>query len=392
MKKDNSKNIFIVFGTRPEAIKMAPVLKQLQSDCRHFRTTVCVTAQHREMLDQALELYDIKPDYNLNIMERGQSLFEVTTKCLLKIKEVLEKEKTDMLLVQGDTTTAFAASLAAFYFKIPVAHIEAGLRTNDKYQPFPEEINRRLISHIADIHFAPTKKAKQNLLAEGISESRIFVTGNTVIDALQIALKNLKADNTRLKRLDGRFSYVNPESRLILVTAHRRESFGKDIEDICMAIKEIADNNAGVEVVYPVHLNPNVREPVFRILASESLNNPAMSEKRRIHLIEPLDYESFIYLMDRSYLILTDSGGIQEEAPSLGKPVLVMRKTSERTEAVNAGIAKLVGMEKSVIIREVERLLHDREEYKKMALHVNLFGDGTSGEKILEVLTEYFHL
>jgi len=362
----------LVFGTRPEAIKMAPVIKELQKHQQDFKTIICITAQHREMLDEVLELFAIKPDYDLNIMQDNQSLFDVITKSLLKIKEVLETEKPDLVMVQGDTTSTFSASLASFYFRIPIAHIEAGLRTKDKYQPFPEEINRRLTSHLADFHFTPTRQAKENLIKEGIPKESIFLTGNTVVDSLFYILKEIK----NKKDID-KFSFLNSnKNKLILVTAHRRENFGKPLKNICFALKKIVERNKDVEIVYPVHPNPNVYNVVTAILR----------DIERIHLIKPLDYFSFVYLMSKSYLILTDSGGIQEEAPSLGKPILVMREKTERPEVINSGIAKLVGTQISSIVRTTENLLKDRKSYEKMSKVVNPFGDGKASERIVKIL------
>jgi UDP-N-acetylglucosamine 2-epimerase (non-hydrolysing) len=364
------KKILTIFGTRPEAIKLAPVIKELERRNDVFVSKVCVTAQHREMLDPFLQLFGINPDWDLNIMQPNQSLFDVTAKALVKLKEVLEKEKPDLVLVQGDTTTTFTAALAAYYLKIKVGHVEAGLRTLDKYNPFPEELNRRLVGHIADLHFAPTKRAKENLLSEGIPESSIFVTGNTVVDALFMILARTTSEDYLPKALS------QPDRKLILVTAHRRESFGEGIANICLALKEIVKRVPDVEIVYPVHLNPNVREPVYRMLGGVE----------RVHLIEPLDYIPFVHLMKASYLILTDSGGIQEEAPSLGKPVLVLRNITERPEAVEAGAAKLVGTDPQRIVVETLRLLQDPSEYSKMANVPNPFGDGKAALRIADIL------
>jgi len=368
--KSNLKKVISIFGTRPEAIKMAPVIKELENHRDRIQSIVCITAQHREMLDQVLKLFNIKCDYDLNIMKHDQSLFDLTSKAIKRLKEVLEKEKPDIVLIQGDTTTTFIAALAAFYLKIPIGHIEAGLRTYDKFNPFPEEINRHLTSVLADIHFAPTKTAKQILLKENISEKKIYVTGNTVIDALlKILDKKYKFDIPELKKID--FS-----KRIILITAHRRESFGRKFDQMCNAFKVIIKNNPDIEIVYPVHLNPNVQMPVMKIISNEE----------RIHLIKPLDYMPFIHLMKRSYLILTDSGGIQEEAPSLGKPVLVMRNVSERLEGVSAGTVKVVGTDKKNIIKETQILLDSKEEYKRMSKAINPYGDGKASERIVEVL------
>jgi UDP-N-acetylglucosamine 2-epimerase (non-hydrolysing) len=342
------KKILTIFGTRPEAIKLAPVIKELERRNDVFVSKVCVTAQHREMLDPFLQLFGINPDWDLNIMQPNQSLFDVTAKALIKLKEVLEKEKPDLVLVQGDTTTTFTAALAAYYLKIKVGHI-------------------------ADLHFAPTKRAKENLLSEGIPEGSIFVTGNTVVDALFMILARTKSEDYLPKALS------QPDRKLILVTAHRRESFGEGIANICLALKEIVKRVPDVEIVYPVHLNPNVREPVYRML----------SGMERVHLIEPLDYISFVHLMKASYLILTDSGGIQEEAPSLGKPVLVLRNTTERPEAVEAGAAKLVGTDPQRIVAETLRLLQDPSGYSKMANVPNPFGDGKAALRIVDILESF---
>jgi len=363
-----------VLGTRPEAIKLAPVIKELERLSNKFISRVCITGQHREMLDPFLRLFDVKPDWDLDIMKPNQSLFDVTVSALSKLRPVLETENPDIVLVQGDTTTAFVAALAAFYLKIKVGHVEAGLRTSDKYNPFPEEINRRLISHLADLHFAPTQRAKANLLAEGIDEGSVFVTGNTVIDALFMILERTKGQNL-LADLP-----LQPDKKLILVTAHRRESFGEGLTNICKALKEIAEQVKDVQIVYPVHLNPNVRGPVRRLLGGVD----------RISLIEPLDYVRFVHLMNRAYLILTDSGGIQEEAPSLGKPVLVMRETTERPEAIEAGAAKLVGTKTECIVEETLRLLQNHDQYAKMANARNPFGDGQAARQIVDILSCHF--
>lgn len=371
-----------VFGTRPEAIKLAPVLKELQQS-PEIKSRVCVTAQHREMLEQVLKIFEIKPDYDLNLMRPNQSLYQLTADALVALESVIQKEKPDIVITQGDTTTAFVASLAAFYAQIKIARVEAGLRTFQKYSPFPEEINRVLADTLADFHFAPTERAKQNLLREGIPPEKIFVTGNTVIDALHQIW-------ARVKDRDFCESFAIPkeifsqiargEKKLLLVTGHRRESFGPEFESICLGLKKIAQSYADVVLIYPVHLNPNVRAPVHKIL----------SQTDRVFLIEPLDYERFVWLMGRAFLILTDSGGIQEEAPALGKPVLVMRKVTERPEAIEAGTAKLVGTDAETIFREASRLIEDRDAYEKMAHAVNPFGDGHAAERIVKVLREHF--
>lgn len=374
---DNRQKIMTVFGTRPEAIKMAPVVKELQRYPDKFRTIVCVTAQHRSMLDQVLTLFQITPDFDLNIMEEKQALSQLTSRILTSLESVLSEVKPDRVLVQGDTTSTMAASLAAFYEKIPVAHIEAGLRTNNKFAPFPEEINRRLTSVIADLHFAPTEKARQALMAEGVAENRILVTGNTVVDALlwvrEEARRHPPAVPSDLKN-------ATEGKKIILVTGHRRESFGKAFEQVCLAIRDLTYLDPHVSVVYPVHLNPNVRKPVYKILGNVE----------RIHLVEPMDYASFVWLMDQAYLILTDSGGIQEEAPSLGKPVLVMRDVTERPEGIEAGCTQLVGVDRAGIVDSVSKLLTDNGLYEKMSRARNPYGDGKAAERIVETLLVYF--
>ena len=376
-------HVLTIFGTRPEAIKLAPVIKALEERPDRFRSSVCVTAQHRQMLDQVLHIFNIRPDHDLDIMKPKQDLYGITSEVLLELKELLKEVKPDLILVQGDTTTTFAASLAAFYERIKIGHVEAGLRTYDKYKPFPEEINRRLTSVLADYHFAPTERAKRHLLGEGIREDAVFVTGNTVIDALLWILERQSSpeEQRRLRAyFDEAFGLPIHPPRLILVTAHRRESFGEGFENICQALREIALRNPDLHIVYPVHLNPNVREPVYRIIGGMD----------RVHLIEPLEYEPFVYLMNQAFLILTDSGGIQEEAPSLGKPVLVMREVTERPEAVEAGTARLVGSKKEDIVREAQRLLDHPEEYRRMAGRKNPYGDGKASERIVEILNHIF--
>lgn len=373
------KKILFVFGTRPEAIKLAPVILRMKREKRDFHIRVCVTGQHRKMLYQVLNFFKIKPDYDLCIMKKNQSLFHITSETLRKIERVFKKENPDLVMVQGDTTTTFVASLSAYYHKVKVAHVEAGLRTEDKFNPFPEEINRRLTDCIADFYFAPTVKAKENLLKEGIEEERIFVTGNTVIDALFIILDKQRNPEIE-KKIEKKFlkNYgISFEKRTILVTGHRRESFGKDFEEICYGLKMIAENS-DVQIIYPVHLNPNVQKPVKSIL--RGLKN--------VYLIDPLDYYHFVWLMNRSYLILTDSGGIQEEAPSLAKPVLVMRKRTERPEGIEAGVAKLVGVEREKIYEETIKLLEDEEAYRRMAQAKNPYGDGLASERIVEIIKE----
>ena len=363
------KKILIVFGTRPEAIKMAPLVKGLQQDTVNFETKVCVTAQHREMLDQILDFFQIKPDFDLNIMKPNQDLTDVTCLVLSGLKGVFKKFEPDMVLVHGDTTTTLSTTLAAYYHKISVAHIEAGLRTRDIYAPFPEEINRKLTSGIADIHFAPTVSAKTNLLLEGVKENVIHVSGNTVIDALLDTYNKIKDSP------DISLPFLNKDKKIILVTGHRRENFGKEFENICNALKIISQRD-DVQIVYPVHLNPNIREPVSRMLKN----------CRNINLIEPLDYLSFVYLMNKSYIILTDSGGIQEEAPAFGKPVLVMRDTTERPEAIMAGTAILVGTNKNKIVGKCQNILDNKSAYNKMSQSINPYGNGKSAEVIINVL------
>ena len=379
------KKIMLIFGTRPEAIKLAPIIQRLKAEGSKFKPIVCVTAQHREMLDQVLNLFEIEPDYDLNIMIDNQDLFDVTVKALNGLKEILKKEKPDIALVQGDTTTSFVASLAAFYLKIPVGHVEAGLRTYNKYSPFPEEKNRHLTGVLADYHFAPTEWAKNNLLKENVPKDRIWVTGNTVIDALLWVVSRQKSAggeqywNRYFKERWGLTLTTNTNTcKLILVTGHRRESFGESFRNICLALKEIAKDRHDIKIVYPVHLNPNVQKPVRDIL----------SDIPNIYLIGPLDYEPFVYLMEKACLILTDSGGIQEEAPSLGKPVLVMRNVTERPEGIEAGVVKLVGTDKERIVAETEILLDDKKAYEEMARASNPYGDGKAAERIVNILEE----
>ena len=371
--------LLFIFGTKPEAVKLAPVILKSKERKDIFATKVCVTAQHREMLDQVLNLFKIKPDYDLNIMRRNQSLFNITTRGIKQLGKVLKIERPDIIIVQGDTTTTFVASLSAYYLKIKIAHIEAGLRTSDKFNPFPEEINRLLTDCLTDYYFAPTEWAKNNLLKEGVDEKKIFVTGNTVIDALFFTLKKQQDPKVQQKlerKFKKDFNITFDNQKTILVTAHRRESFGKDFENICYALREIVDKHKDVQIMYPVHLNPNVQKPVKKIL-----NN-----RQRIYLIPPLDYFTTVWLMSKAYLILTDSGGIQEEAPSLGKPVLVMRKTTERPEGIEADVAKLVGVEKESIVECTSELLTNNALYKKMAKAINPYGDGKASDGIIEIL------
>ena len=367
--------ILTVFGTRPEAIKMAPLALQLANDTR-FDARVCVTAQHREMLDQVIELFAIEPDYDLNLMQPGQTLPGLTAAILKGMHEVLSDFQPDKVLVHGDTATTFAVTLASYYHQIPVGHVEAGLRTGNLYSPWPEEGNRKLTGAIAASHFAPTETAKENLLREGVASERIVVTGNTVIDALLDVTARLQPGSALEARLKQQFSFLDEDKRLILVTGHRRESFGGGFERICESLRRIADANPDVEILYPVHLNPNVQEPVNRLLSGQP----------NIRLVEPQDYLPFVYLMNRSYLILTDSGGIQEEAPALGKPVLVMRETTERPEAVEAGTVKLVGTDTQVICNEVQRLFDDPQAYLRMSRAHNPYGDGKACPRIIQAL------
>lgn len=372
--------ILIVFGTRPEAIKMAPLVHACAMEPT-FQTLVCVTGQHRHMLDQVLRLFDIQPDIDLNIMRNGQDLFDITTAVLLGMRRVLEEHRPDFVCVHGDTTTAFAAATAAFYLKVPIAHIEAGLRTNDINSPFPEEFNRQVISKIADLHFAPTETTRNNLMNEGVSPNLIHVTGNTVIDALLWTVdllesqdeKNLSNNQVQLK---SQLPFDLELNKFVLITGHRRENFGQGMLSICEGINKLAATFPTVQFIYPVHLNPNIQQPVRKL----------MSGYQNIHLIEPLEYEAFVYLLKHCYLVLTDSGGIQEEAPGLGKPVLVMRETTERPEAVLAGTVKLVGADADNIFKSVSKLLTDPKEYERMSRAVNPYGDGFASRKIVAAL------
>lgn len=366
--------VLIVFGTRPEAIKMAPVIKAFSKYLEYFDVRICVTAQHREMLDTILKVFKIKPDFDLNIMKIDQDLFDITNRVLSGMREILKKSNPDILIVQGDTTTAFTASLAAFYNNTKIAHIEAGLRTFNKTAPFPEEMNRVLTSHLADIHFAPTKNAMNNLIKEGISENKITITGNTVIDAL-LYIRDIVLENP--PEVAGvETNILDNDKPIILITGHRRENFGEGFENICDAISELAEEYKNFYFIYPVHLNPNVRIPVKKILGN----------KKNILLIEPLSYLPFVYLMTKAKIILTDSGGIQEEAPSLGKPVLVMRDHTERPEGLEAGTVKLVGTNKINIMNEVKKLIEDSNEYNLMAKAINPYGDGKASQRIVNKL------
>jgi UDP-N-acetylglucosamine 2-epimerase (non-hydrolysing) len=377
---NEQKKILLVFGTRPEAIKMAPLVKALQNESS-FCTKVCVTAQHREMLDQVLSIFNITPDYDLNLMKAGQDLYDITSGVLLRMKEVLLDFNPDIVLVHGDTTTTFATSLAAFYQKIKVGHVEAGLRTGNIYSPWPEEANRQLTTQIAAYHFAPTLTSKQNLLKEHVHDKSIVVTGNTVIDALFLALDKIKNDKALEKKIRDFIQTQYPlkaDRKIILVTGHRRENFGQGFINICESLKKLAQDNPSIDIVYPVHLNPNVQKPVNKILSNTC----------NVFLIDPLQYEAFIYLMSLSFFIITDSGGVQEEAPRLGKPVLVMRDTTERPEALDAGTVKLVGTEPEKIIKEAQKLLDDKNEYKRMSQAHNPYGNGKACQRIIEFIKE----
>ena len=374
------KKVLLVFGTRPEAIKMAPLVKAFEAE-PSIISKVCVTAQHREMLDQVLDMFEIKPDYDLDIMKPGQDLFDVTSNVLLGLKNVLSDFQPDIVLVHGDTSTTSSAALAAFYSKVKVGHVEAGLRTGDIYSPWPEEANRQITGVLANYHFAPTTTSQDNLLRENKNPKDIIVTGNTVIDALFLALDKIEKNETLKNQIIEKINseYKLPDNKkIILVTGHRRENHGQGFINICEALKTIATNNPDIDIVYPVHLNPNVQKPVNEILS----NTP------NVYLINPLQYESFLYLMNKSYFIITDSGGVQEEAPSLGKPVLVMRDTTERPEALDAGTVKLVGTNKELIIKEAQKLLDDEDEYNTMAKAHNPYGEGKACEKIVKFIKE----
>lgn len=380
------KKILLVFGTRPEAIKMAPLVMEFKKNPTEFNTIVCVTGQHREMLDQVLKVFDIKPDYDLNIMKQGQDLYDITSRVILDMRNVLKECDPAIVLVHGDTTTSMAAALSAFYQKIPVGHIEAGLRTHNIYSPWPEEMNRQITGRIATYHFAPTKLSKENLLNEGVEENRIIVTGNTVIDALHLVAEKIKNDITlqeKLKKILSLSGYnierLSKGRKLVLITGHRRENFGEGFLQICNAIKTLALKYPEIDFVYPMHLNPNVREPIKEVFGDKN-------KISNIYFIEPLDYLPFVFLMEKSYLVLTDSGGIQEEAPGLGKPVLVMRDTTERPEAIDAGTVKLVGADYNKIVKEVSTLIDNESYYHMMAKATNPYGDGFSRKKIIEFI------
>ena len=365
--------VMSIFGTRPEAIKMAPLLVNLEKNPR-INSIVCVTGQHREMLDQVLDLFEITPDYDLNVMKKNQSLSEVTSRIITNLSSIIEEVKPDLILVHGDTTTTFSAALSGFYHQVSVGHVEAGLRTGNIFSPWPEEANRKLVSCVTEMHFAPTKQAMINLKQENIDESKIIVTGNTVIDALVMIKEKIESDTDLQNSLIQNFPFIQEGKRIVLVTGHRRENFGQGFENICESLKSLANKNKDVNFVYPVHLNPRVREPV----------NQLLSNVGNIHLIEPQGYLEFVFLMINSYIILTDSGGIQEEAPALGKPVIVMRDTTERPEAVSAGTVVLVGTDKNKIIETIDVLLNNESKYKKMSMSHNPYGDGTASQKIIQ--------
>ena len=378
------KKVMLVFGTRPEAIKMCPLVKELKQR-EKLEAIVCVTGQHRQMLDQVLELFEIKPDYDLNVMKSGQDLYDVTTRVLLGMRDILKKVLPDVVLVHGDTTTSMAAALAAFYQQIPVGHVEAGLRTYEKYSPWPEEMNRQITGRIATYHFAPTLLSKKHLLQENTPDSQIVVTGNTVIDALHLVVSKVKNNDSLCQNIQVVLTNAGYDvgrlcggKKLVLITGHRRENFGDGFIHICQAIKTLATDFPDVDFVYPMHLNPNVRQPIHEVFGNTQLSN--------MFFIEPLEYLNFVYLMERCYLVLTDSGGIQEEAPGLGKPVLVMRDTTERPEAVEAGTVKLVGTDYDTIIKEVSALLCNRDYYEKMSCAVNPYGDGKACDRIVDFL------
>ena len=384
------KKIMLVFGTRPEAIKMAPLVKEFQKHPQIFETIVCVTAQHREMLDQVLDLFEITPDYDLNIMKQGQDLYDITSKVILGMRDVFNSVKPDIVFVHGDTTTSSISALAAFYQQIPVAHIEAGLRTNNIYSPWPEEINRQITGRISTYHFSPTIISKNNLLIENISKSSVYVTGNTVIDALFWVVDKINSDEKlRLEiendiLLKGYKFDKNSTKKLVLITGHRRENFGDGFKNICLAIKELTEKFEDVDFIYPMHLNPNVRRPINDIFGDSTNEN--------VFFIEPLDYLSFVYLMGKCSIVLTDSGGVQEEAPGLGKPVLVMRDTTERPEALKAGTVKLVGTNREKIVNEISELLLNESYYQKMSLAQNPYGDGKACMRIVETIMSFNQL
>lgn len=368
------RTVLFIYGTRPEAIKLAPLIKQFQKDSSNFKTVICVTAQHRELLDQVLNFFDIKSDYDLNLMKNNQTLFDITSsEALKKMEKIINECTPDIIIVQGDTTTAFLGSLAGFYKKIKIAHVEAGLRSYEKYSPFPEEMNRKLIDHITDYFFAPTEKTKLNLSKEGINDN-VWVVGNTVIDSLLLGLNIIKKIGD--KQFYNYYKYINFSKKIILVTTHRRENFGIPFNNIASAIRQLAEKFNNIEIIYPIHPNPNAKEPISNLL--KGINN--------IHLVKPLDYPHFIWIMEKSYIILTDSGGIQEEAPSLGKPVFVLRNITERTEGIKAGTAKLIGTNKDEIIAVVSNYLTNTQKYQKMATAINPYGDGKTCERIIRII------
>ena len=378
------KKILLIFGTRPEAIKMAPLVKLIQYEHKKYRTYVCVTGQHREMLDQVLEIFDIQPDYDINIMKSGQDLYDITSKVLLGVRDVLHEVHPDLVLVHGDTTTSTTAALASFYQQIPVGHVEAGLRTYNMKSPWPEEMNRQITGRISTYHFAPTKTSKENLIKENINEKNIIVTGNTVIDALFLILERIKNDFTLIENIENQIKFRGyntsrlNERKLVLITGHRRENFGKGFLNICQALKTLSTDNPDVDFLYPMHLNPNVRKPINDIFNDQVIQN--------MFFIEPLDYLHFVFLLDKCHFVLTDSGGVQEEAPSLGKPVLVMRDTTERPEALDAGTVELVGTSYNTIVEKATLLLNDSNYYSKMSMAMNPYGDGKASQRIVDFL------
>ena len=379
-KKLKKIKILITFGTRPECIKLAPIIKEIENNTDRFNLTICSTGQHKEMLDQVLDFFEIKPDIFFNLMTDNQSLESLSSKVLFKMSNLLSKFNPDIILIQGDTTTAFLTALVAFYNKIKVGHVEGGLRTYNKYNPFPEEINRQLISKVADLHFVPTKKSYNNLIAEGSDPKGVFLTGNTIVDAIEWSISKIKKNKLKIESNDffkGVFS-DGKNKKIILVTMHRRESFGVDIENVCHALKEIADKYENIKIVYPVHLNPNVKNPVFKIL----------SGLQNVILTEPLDYESFVWLMNLSSFIVTDSGGVQEEAPTFKKPVLVIRKFTERVESLELGISKLIGTDRDSIVKHISELLDNKEIYAQMIPKSNPYGDGKASERIAKIIID----
>ncbi|MGM9839624.1 MAG: non-hydrolyzing UDP-N-acetylglucosamine 2-epimerase [Sodaliphilus sp.] len=387
------KKVMLVFGTRPEAIKMAPLVKAFQKHPEEVETVVCVTGQHREMLDQVLRIFNVVPDYDLNIMKSGQDLYDITSRVVLGMRDVLKESQPDVVLVHGDTTTSMAAALAAFYLQIPVGHVEAGLRTHNIYSPWPEEMNRQITGRIATFNLSPTALSRQNLLEEGVSEDKIIVTGNTVIDALHMMVERIKSDATLSANLQSELKsrgydvgrLADGTRRMVLITGHRRENFGEGFKHICQAIKTLSERYPEVDFVYPMHLNPNVRRPIKEVLGD------ALTADNNLFFIEPLEYLDFVFLMEKSNIVLTDSGGIQEEAPGLGKPVLVMRDTTERPEALEAGTVKLVGTDYDKIVSHVSQLLDSREHYEQMSKAVNPYGDGLACSRIVKHIIESIH-